>query len=61
MYLAFVFHSSPPAGGSLTYTAYHLATNGNDYKKQRARIEIQPRFKIQYPMKNRSINAGAVF
>jgi len=25
-------------------------------KKERARIEIQPRFKIQYPMKNHSIN-----
>ena len=25
-------------------------------KKRRVRIEIQPRFKIQYPMKNRYIN-----
>jgi hypothetical protein len=26
-------------------------------KKRRAGIEIQPRFKIQYPMKNQMINA----
>ncbi len=27
---------------------------GKEQNKKRARIEIQPRFKIQYPMKNRN-------
>jgi hypothetical protein len=29
-------------------------------KKKRARIKIQPRFKIQYPMKNRYKTKGLI-
>jgi len=40
-------------GSNLKRTTYYVQPPWGRYKKKGTRMEIQPRFKIQYPMKNR--------
>ena len=48
--MAFVVYGYP--------AIYRVTAGGNKGIKKGVRIKIQPRFKIQYPMKNRGKDSG---